>query len=122
MASRHSFLYRLALHIHDLLDIPLDRHGDPAHGFKIIKATFDAMARGLRAGEEVSIRGFGKLCVVERTPRRTGSNFARQSQERYGAPLQYLPKRTVIFIPSEQVKAMLNNGTTWDEKRAMEIW
>jgi nucleoid DNA-binding protein len=123
MASRNSKLFRLALQIHDLLDIPLNKHNDPDVGFKIIRAISTTMRDALKRGESVSVRGFGKFRVVEpKGIRRTGNNIARQSGERYAAPLQHMPKRYVKFIPSEQLKAMLNSGTTWDEKRAMEIW
>jgi len=123
MASRGTKLYKLALEIHDLLDIPLDNHGEPRKGFEIIKAVTTAMSGALKRGEPVRVNGFGIFRVVEtQGTRRTGSNFARRTGERYAGTLQHLPKKYVKFIPSEQIKAMLNGDTTWDEKRAMEIW
>ena len=123
MASRNTKLFKLALEIHDLLDIPLDNHGEPRKGFEIINAFKSTMVSALRRGEHIRVNGFGIFRVVEtKGKRRTGSNFARQTGERYGTTLEHLPKKYVKFIPSEHLKAMLNGDTTWDEKRAMEIW
>lgn len=123
MASRNTKRYKLAREIHDLLDLPLSKHGDPEKGLAIIKAITTVMAAALHRGESVRVNGFGIFKVVEtKGTRRTGNNFALQSGERYAGTLQHLPKKYVKFIPSEQVKALLNGDTTWDEKRAMEIW
>lgn len=122
MSNSKSANRKLAIEIHNLIDEPLDHHGDPALGYKIIYAITRAISSALKRGETVSVRGFGKFSVVDGKPRRTGNNIITQSGVRSPVPIDHAPKRYVVFKPSEQILAMLNRGTTWDEKRAMEIW
>ena len=123
MALRNTKRYQLALHIHDLLDLPLNRHGDPSLGLKILNTISTSMKNALRKGEDVKIRGFGSFVIFQpKGPRRAGNNFLTQSGDRSPVPLEYMPRKHVKFIPSEQLLAMLNLGTNWDEKRAMSIW
>jgi nucleoid DNA-binding protein len=125
MASRNTkggFHRHCAIDIHDLLDIPLDKNGDPSLGTKILRAIIATMRDALHRGEDVKIPGFGIFRVVEWKPKRTGNNIISQDGTRSPVPLERMSKRVVTFIPAEQLKAMLNLGTTWDEKRAMETW
>lgn len=122
MSSSRSANRALANDIHILIDEPLDHHGDPALGYKIIYAITQAIKDALKRGETVSVRGFGKFYIVQGKARRTGNNIITQQGVRSPVPMQHRAKSYVVFQPSEQILAMLNHGTTWDEKRAMEIW
>lgn len=112
----------LARTIHETLDLPPDAHGDPSDGIAIVHAILNSMRDALRRGEDITIKGFGTFTIVHGKPRRTGSNFITQQGTRSPVPITHRPKSYVVFKPSEQVLAMLNLGTNWDEKRAMEIW
>ncbi len=122
MAARKSFSYKLAMQITDLLGLPLNSHGDPAKGIQILRACTSAMREALKRGEEIEVRGFGKFIITGHSGRRTGSNFVSSDGIKSPVPMEHRPKKYVKFIPGEQLRAMLNKGTSWDEKRAMEIW
>lgn len=113
---------QLAFLISELLDLPLDDHGEPKEGLRIVRAIITAITRALRRGESVVVRGFGIFRVVPGVPRRTGHNFLTPTFDISPVPLTSRARSRVVFEPSEQVRAMLNGGTTWDEHRAMEIW
>src|SRR5688572_4050660 len=54
----------LALAIHEVLDIPLDKNTKyPSEGAKIVAAIVQAMTKALKSGDYVSIKGFGKFTV-----------------------------------------------------------
>jgi nucleoid DNA-binding protein len=127
MASKNTKGFTaVAHHIHDLLDLPLDK-GQPRIGMTIIQAIATTMTQALLSGDVVRIQGFGIFKPVPYTPNRTGNNFIawtgqRSSIPRSPVPLEYTARTRVAFFPSEQIRAMLNNGTTWDEQRAITHW
>jgi nucleoid DNA-binding protein len=113
----------LALQIHEALDEPFDRHGEPALGYKIVNAIKAAITKALRRGEDVYVKGFGTFRVIERTPRRTGHNIVTGEPVFSPVPIAHRPRNIVIFIPSEPLKAMLNlDSPNYKERRSMETW
>lgn len=110
----------LALSIHELLDLPL-KNGRPVIGYKIVKAIARSLRDAVKRGEEIRIPGFGIFRTVTWKPHRTGNPFLTQNLHS-PVPIEGKPRKVVTFLPSEQLLAMLNRGTTWQEKRAMSNW
>lgn len=127
-------IYHLAKTIHEILDVPNGSYGNPTFGFKVIKTILNVMRDALHRGEAVSINGFGTLRVVERTPRRTGSNFVANTASNKRHPSHetnvyspviytYGPRKYIIFEPSIQFMAMINMNTpNAHEQREIAKW
>ena len=69
----------------------------------IVEALLDSMARSLRAGDKVEIRGFGSFSTREREGR-IGRNPLT------GARVDVPAKRVPYFKPGKELKALVNQG------------
>lgn len=110
------------MELHKLLDLPYGSSGRPLEGRRLINILLSVLADALNRGESISVRGLGKFKVVQWRGSRSGANYIAAGRQRSPVVIDHPPRKRVIFQPSEQLLAMLNLGTTWDEKRAMEIW
>jgi nucleoid DNA-binding protein len=116
------YIYDLAKYLHDLLQLPYPPNGDPKTGRKIIAGIKKAITDALHRGEDVKIKGFGIFRVVNHKPTRVGSTFITQDPIFSPVPIDVKGYRYVKFYPSSQLRAMLNGGTTYDERKAMKLW
>ena len=113
----------LAKQIHEILDWPNNRHGEPAFGYKVVKTIINSIAAALHRGEDVHVRGFGIFRVVIRTPRRTANSFITRDPLFSPVTINHQPRKVVIFIPSIQLQAMLNQSTpNHKEARTVAKW
>ncbi len=113
---------KIAMEIHELLDLPLDKHGEPVLGYTIVRTIAKAMREALQRGESIRINGFGIFKPYLRPSHRTGNNIIKRGIANSPVAIEWGPKTFAKFTPSEQLMAMLNQGVNWDEKRAMESW
>ena len=67
----------------------------------VVEATFDAIVAELARGGDVSVSGFGKFSVSERSARE-GRNPAR------GEPIQIAASKAARFSPATALKKALN--------------
>ena len=74
---------------------------DKAAAKRVIDATLKAITDAAKAGEEVSLPGFGKFKVADR-PAREGRNPAT------GATLTIAASKKVSFTPAKALKDALN--------------
>ena len=113
----------LAKAIHEVLDLPNNRHGEPSFGYKVVKTIVNSIATALHRGEDVHVRGFGIFRVVTRTPRRTANSFITRDPLFSPVIINHKPRRVVIFIPSIQLLAMLNQSSpNHKEARTAAKW
>ena len=96
----------MAYDIHDLLNMPVDSRG-PLVGLQIISTIIKTITDSLRAGDDVHIRGFGIFRVEERKARTIRNCFVTNTH-RTSEPITYPAHKTVVFIPSAVLLAMLN--------------
>lgn len=68
---------------------------------EVIEAVFTAIAKGLVAGEKISIAGFGTFSIKER-PERQGINPS--TKEKIVIPA----KRVVVFKPAKNIKEQVD--------------
>ena len=111
----------LALLIHELLDIPLNSHNQPTKGYQVVKAIIQAMTKALQRGEEIYIRGFGIFRPVEWKARRIGHALLTPTHFS-PVPTHVRARRRIQFFSAAPLRAMLNNGTTYEERRAISSW
>lgn len=76
--------------------------GSKAMGGAAVDAVIDAITKALAKGEEVSIAGFGKFEVRDRSAR-TGRN------PRTGEPVQIAASKAPAFKASKVLKETVNN-------------
>ena len=108
----------LAKEIHDLLDLPRDKWGDPRLGRKIIATILTSMKEALYRGEEIYIEGFGTFKTVTRKARRTNFNFVSRNPTHVSTvPMEHEAKKKVIFVPSQILLSMLNLDTPNSKQR-----
>ncbi|WP_289705929.1 HU family DNA-binding protein, partial [Bacteroides acidifaciens] len=72
--------------------------------FKAVDGVFRVIKEALSKGEEVTLRGFGTLSVVQREER-NAVHFKTKE------PIVVPARRTVKFRISKELKELLNNGT-----------
>jgi len=80
----------------------------------VLEIILDTMARALRKGERVELRGFGSFNVYTR-PARKGRNPAT------GAPLNVPPKAVPAFRPSKELKSLINAMTGHAAQRSGRV-
>ena len=68
---------------------------------EVIDAALDLMAMSVSLEEPVNLRGFGKFEPRVRPP-------ARLKHPQTGAPLPVEERRTVVFLPSPNLKGRMN--------------
>jgi integration host factor subunit alpha len=69
----------------------------------LLELVLDRMAATLEAGESVKISGFGTFSVRQKG-RRTGRN------PKTGVEVPILPRRVLVFRPSQVLKARVNHA------------
>jgi nucleoid DNA-binding protein len=122
--TNYAFQGNIARELHRLFDFP-DDHQRYTKARQIVRAVFEAITIGLRRGEDVRVNGFGIFRIIDYTPKPSRMHFITQSAIKSPALITHRTRKKVIFIPSEQLRAMVNGPkgpTTWDEQRAMSIW
>ena len=75
----------------------------------IVETIFDSVVRSLRAGYKIEIRGFGSFRTRQRRPR-VGRN------PKTGVEVPILPRRVMVFKPSNVLKAKINGRDHPTEK------
>jgi integration host factor subunit beta len=71
----------------------------------IVEAIFDGIARSLRTGDKVEIRGFGSFRTRQRQPR-----IVRNP--RTGVRVEVPAKRISYFKPSKELRELVNGPST----------
>src|SRR6185436_16434578 len=71
----------------------------------IVEAIFDSIARSLRSGDNIAIRGVGSFRTRQRQPR-IGRN------PKTGARVEVPAKKIPYFKPSKELKDVVNNSVT----------
>ncbi len=71
----------------------------------IVEAVFDGIAKSLRSGDKIEIRGFGSFRTRQRN-----SRFGRNPKT--GERVQVPAKRVPYFKPSKELKDLVNTGQT----------
>ena len=69
----------------------------------VVETIFGSMISALQGGDRIEIRGFGSFCTRQRRGR-TGRN------PKTGAKVEVPPKRIPVFIPSKELKNLVNGG------------
>lgn len=116
----------LAMLLHELFDEPIDRvTRSPKWGMELVKTIFKVITDALHRGEDVKINGFGTFYVkkpkdmlIRNLALKTGGKLEGLSP----VPILVKRKKKVYFRPSYQLRAMLNGGINFKERRAMETW
>lgn len=78
---------------------------------QLVGAVFEQIAEGLRAGEEVQIRGFGKFVPRDRAP-------VVRRNPKTGVEVKVPAKTSVGFVPSTKLKERLNGSDRKKGRRA----
>jgi integration host factor subunit beta len=81
--------------VYQATGIPLKESDD------VVCAIFDSLARALRSGKKVEIRGFGSFRTRQRLGR-IGRN------PKTGAPVEVPPKRVAFFKPSKELRGLID--------------
>jgi len=118
----------LALAIHELLEIPLDKvKRYPSEGLKLVAIILNTISDALRRGESVEIDGFGTFKVWK--PRKSWTLktpiIYREGQVTLlsDEPQTFPGKTKIFFRPSIHLRAMLNvDSPTWKEAKAISKW
>ena len=107
----------IANQVRDLLNLPPPKHPrmDPSH--KAVRAVLVTIAKALRRGESVHIRGFGMFKVIETKPRKRWISYRYSNvvADPSTTPIQRIlidePARKVVrFIPADQLRRIVNAG------------
>ena len=90
------------MNVIDMAETIATKHGMEKKAAKaVVEAVFAAMTEAAKAGEEVSIPGFGKFKVASREAR-SGRNPAT------GETIQIAASKKLAFTPAKQLKDGMN--------------
>lgn len=130
---------KLAVELHDLLEIPMDvyhskggfRYEEPATGRRIIVSIVKVMVDALQREESIRIPGFGVFAVKDKPARRSGHSFVAVDKDgtilaTSPVPITTGPKKVVVFYPSAHLEALVNikepNVPNWAQRKAIRNW
>ena len=102
------------MNVIEMADAIATKHGMEKKAAKaVVEAVFAAMTDAAKAGEEVSIPGFGKFKVVAREAR-SGRNPAT------GETIQIAASKKLAFTPAKQLKDSMNTAPAETAADAVE--
>lgn len=117
---RNKWRAKLAREIHELLELPL---GDMNRvGQKIITTVFKTLADGLKRGESVYIRGFGKFSIRTSKAHTSPNIILHASKGSFTfskTPIEIKSKKYVHFAPCRAFTAMVDYQSPTPKSQAL---